>query len=226
MIAAILLGAGSGLRFGGPISKQFMMVGGRSLLEYSALALFNSSLIDSLIYVAKSGEEETLESILGSYPGHKLITLGGAERSHSVLNGLRACDPNTEFVLIHDGVRPNLSPKLVHAMIMEVKELSIGIVPVIPISDTIKQFDGEYLLNTVNREELVQVQTPQAYPYRMILEAYEKGLEEGYIGTDDAAYAYRYGIPVKAIQGNVTNLKITNQEDLNLFEYYLSRGIK
>ena len=69
---------------------------------------------------------------------------------------------------------------------------------------------------------LVQVQTPQVYPYKMILDAYEQGLREGFTGTDDAAYAFRCGIPVKAIQGNSSNLKITSPEDLDLFRYYLS----
>jgi len=224
MVTVVLLGAGSGKRFGTVLPKQFQKIFGKTILQHSAERILSCSRVDSLVYVAKAGEEGSMDSFLASSGCHHVVTTGGVQRAHSVLNGLRSCNPSTEIVLIHDGARPNLSSDLMNRLIESVENFSMGAVPVLPVTDTLKKRDGEWISSTIDREELVRVQTPQAYPYKMILEAYEFGLRKGFIGTDDAAYIQRMGGMVRGVEGEAWNLKITTPEDLDLFHFYLKKS--
>ncbi|PLX81182.1 MAG: 2-C-methyl-D-erythritol 4-phosphate cytidylyltransferase, partial [Desulfuromonas sp.] len=146
---------------------------------------------------------------------------GGAERQDSVRNGLQACaaDPD-DIVLIHDGVRPLLQPEIIDKLVAEVQQRGACLVGV-PVKDTIKQVVDGRIEGTPDRSGLWQAQTPQAFRYDQILQAYQLAQQDGFRGTDDASLVERLGQPVMVITGSYRNIKLTTPEDLLLARAFL-----
>lgn len=141
---------------------------------------------------------------------------GGKVRQETVRLALEMLDPSIELVAIHDGARPFLSPALLQACLEAGKEYG-AVVPALPIYDTIKRGD-EWVEETLPREALFTIQTPQVFKRELIKEAHRRAWEEGFIGTDDASLVERLGIKVRMIRGEKENIKITDPEDLALAE--------
>jgi 2-C-methyl-D-erythritol 4-phosphate cytidylyltransferase len=128
------------------------------------------------------------------------------------------------MVIVHDGVRPFVSPEILKRL-MAAMEDAQAVVTAIPALDTIKRVDGMgIVLDTLQRNTLFHIQTPQGFRYDLIKEAYTRGLKEGIQGTDDAYFVERMGIPVKVIEGSSFNIKITTPEDIVLAHYILQEG--
>ena len=146
------------------------------------------------------------------------IVEGGAERQDSVYNGLKSLD-NTDIVLIHDGARPFLSERVIEEGISNARKHGAAAPGVMP-KDTIKIKDeNSFSKETLNRNELVAVQTPQVFKMELIKECHEKVKEEKKIVTDDTMVVESYGHKVFLYEGEYTNIKITTPEDLILAEY-------
>ena len=146
------------------------------------------------------------------------LVVGGSERQASVYNGLAAVDPQTEYVAIHDGVRPLIQPEMITACLEGARQTGACILGV-PLTDTLKQINAEGLIETtLSRHAMWRAQTPQAFAYDLIRDAHERARQEGVEGTDDAELLERTGHPVKVVQGSAFNLKITTPEDLKLAE--------
>lgn len=221
--AAIVLAAGSGKRMNSTVHKQYLALGGKPVIYYS-LKAFEESSVSFIILVTGAGEEEYCRrEIIEKYGIQKIkqIVTGGKERYHSVYEGLKAAG-GADYVLIHDGARPFVDQGMILRSMEAVKEYQACIVGM-PVKDTIKIADRDnFAIDTPDRQQLWQIQTPQTFSYKMIYEAYKQMLmvEDDKI-TDDAMVLERMtGQRVKVIEGSYRNIKITTPEDLIAAEAY------
>ena len=219
MIYGIILAAGTGKRMKSSIQKQYMDLCGKPVLYY-ALAAFENSDVDKIIVVTGKDEVEYVnKNIIQKYKISKVqkIVEGGKERYNSVYNALCSID-NASTVLIHDGARPFISSDKINELIQNAAEYP-AIIAGVPVKDTIKSTNTEGLvMETIPRENLWQVQTPQVFDYIKLKKAYEDILgsehEEG-ITDDSMIWEKIYkNYPVKMIFGDYNNIKLTTPEDL------------
>ncbi len=227
-IGAVILAGGRGSRMGGRIQKQYMLLADRPMICY-ALEVFEHSQVDDLVLVTGRGEAEFVRrEILADRNFKKLRTIvpGGAERYHSVYEGLKALE-GCSHVLIHDGARPLVTEEIIERAIAGAKRYGACVVGM-PVKDTIKVADDNgFAASTPDRSHLWQIQTPQAFSYDLIRSAYDRVMadEELQAGiTDDAMVAETaLGTSIRLIEGSYENLKITTPEDLTLAEALLKR---
>jgi 2-C-methyl-D-erythritol 4-phosphate cytidylyltransferase len=226
--AAVILAAGKGTRMGGKIHKQYRELCGKPLLYYALYAFENSS-VDDIVLVTGSGETEYCQKEIVEKYGFKKVTAireGGRERYHSVYEGLKAVK-DCAYVLIHDGARPCITKNTIQAAKEGAKKYQACVVGM-PVKDTIKISDQEeFALKTPNRNHLWLIQTPQAFAYKLVKEAYEKlMMSEKYQAgvTDDAMVVENMtNAKVKLIQGDYTNIKVTTPEDMEIAQVLLNR---
>ena len=213
-VASIVLAAGSGTRFGHNINKVWLPLNGRHIISRSltnASANFKDARI---IVVINPDDEEFARKALAddAMPTSIEIVYGGASRHESEFNALQHLKPaiiagEIEIVLIHDGARPFASPELFSA-IADAATKHGGAIPTIALDS--REMD------TVRGETVARVQTPQGFRAQPLLVAYEKSINEGFVGTDTAACMEKYFPEVKifAVRGDVLNFKITYPQDL------------
>jgi len=220
MISAIILAGGKGKRMGTDISKQFIIVKGKPVLYYTLSKFLKCKAIDNIILVLPKDEiEYCVKEILEKYSlkVNKIIE-GGKERQESVYNGLKAC-VNSDVVLIHDGARPFVSERIIQDGIRYAWEYGAAAPGVMP-KDTIKTKNSEgFSTQTLNREDLVAVQTPQVFKWSTIMECHEKIKKDKIVVTDDTMVVEMYGHKVYLYEGEYNNIKVTTQEDLLIAEY-------
>ncbi len=219
---AIVLAAGKGSRAGGDVPKQFQKLSGRPVICYS-LQVFEESFVDEIILVAPEGMEDYCrENIVEKYGFTKVtqIVTGGEERYDSVYRALCSIE-ECDDVYIHDGARPLMDVAILlraHQCVASCGACAAGM----PVKDTIKVVDDMNIVaDTLERSNLWQIQTPQAFSYEVIREAYDKLFEQGDIEgiTDDAMVVERMlSHPVKLFEGSYRNIKITTPEDMALAE--------
>lgn len=227
--AAIILAAGKGRRMGTEVSKQFLELLGKPLIYYAMLA-FEQSPVSQIVLV--TGREEIdycREEIVNRYNFRKVaaVTEGGAERYHSVYEGLKAVT-GCDYVLIHDGARPCVTQAVIEAAIEGAVKYD-ACVTGMPVKDTVKVADDEEFAGmTPDRSRLWQIQTPQAFQYELVYEAYRKLFtsEKYQIGvTDDAMVVESMtDRKVKLIRGDYSNIKVTTPEDMSVAEVLLKRN--
>ena len=229
---AIVLAAGQGKRMHSPVAKQFLLLDGRPVLYYSLKAFEESGAKRIILVTGENEIEYCRREIVEKYGFRKVLDIvaGGAERYHSVRNGLRVFSryfSPEDLVLIHDGARP-----LVEAGIISRAEEAAGrygaCTAAMPVKDTIKEADGEqFAKKTLDRSRLWQIQTPQAFSCGLICRAYEElfadpGRQAGV--TDDAMVVEAMtGARVRLVEGSYENLKVTTPEDLVIAECLLKR---
>ncbi len=219
-VVAIVLAGGKGKRMGASVSKQYLLIEEKPVLYYS-LKAFEQSNVDEIIIVTEKGSEAYCKTnIVEKYNIGKVSSIieGGAERYNSVHNGLKAVMDASEntYVLIHDGARALISIEVINRTIEWVKEKKAVVVGV-PVKDTIKIVDSNnVVVDTPMRETLWQIQTPQAFIYEEILNAYNKVISENVQGiTDDSMVMEYSGIrKVEVVMGEYENIKITTPDDL------------
>ena len=224
--AAIVLAAGQGKRMQSHVQKQFLLLNGRPLITY-ALEAFENSPVDQIILVAGSDEIRYCQEEIAEKYGFSKVTkviAGGRERYHSVYEGLKAAE-GAEYVLIHDGARPLLDQEMISRSLEGAKEYGACVVGM-PVKDTIKTSGADgFVESTPDRSALWQVQTPQAFYYPWISQAYEKlfSREEYQQGvTDDAMVLEAMtSHKVKLIEGSYFNIKVTTPEDMAVAEALL-----
>jgi 2-C-methyl-D-erythritol 4-phosphate cytidylyltransferase len=171
--------------------------------------------------VADRNGEAAREAILAG-PAITVVA-GGAERQDSVYNGLMALPRDCVWVLIHDGVRPFVSAKLLDDTWRAAHETGASIAA-LPATDTVKRVLEGHVVETVPREEMWLVQTPQVFRKDLLLDAYLEARRQGWSGTDDASFVERLGHRVIVVAGERTNIKVTTREDLAWASWLLDRG--
>ena len=211
-IAAVIVAGGSGFRVGGELPKQYQLIGGRPVIWWTLKAFANHPGISHVQTVIGAGHEKLFAA---ASEGLKIAepVIGGTSRQDSCRIGVSAC-AEFEKVLIHDAARPFVSADLISHIIAEL-ERSEGVVPGIPMADTMKFAPGGVVARTVDRQSLWSVQTPQGFGAAAILNAHNQAYEQKLEGlTDDAAVAEKFGMQVRVIAGRTENRKLTTAEDI------------
>jgi 2-C-methyl-D-erythritol 4-phosphate cytidylyltransferase len=203
----IVVAAGSGARFGG--AKQFQTVGAERLVDRAVRAVTRCS--DGVVVVLPAGARWKGPPVHAAVPG-------GATRAASVRAGLAEVPADAEIVVVHDAARPLATDALFDAVVEAVASGADGAIPGLAVSDTIKRVDGRHVVATVDRENLVAVQTPQAFAAAALRAAHADGAE----GTDDAAVVEAQGGTVVIVDGESANVKVTGPDDLLLVAAFLS----
>lgn len=223
---AIVLAAGQGKRMGTQIHKQYLELNGKPVLYYSLYAFEQSDLIDDIILVVGENQIEYCETeIVSKYDFKKIkkIVQGGAERYHSVWNGLQEVDEG--YVFIHDGARPFLNEEILARAYKVVRECKACVVGM-PTKDTIKITDGEgFVADTPDRSKVWMIQTPQVFETALVKKAYEKLMKQTQANvTDDAMVVEQMlGDKVKLVEGSYENIKITTPEDLQIATIFIEK---
>lgn len=202
----VIVAAGEGQRFGR--QKQFDLLRGRIVLEYSIEAARTHS--DGIVLVVPSDRLEDT----AVHGGADVIVAGGSTRSQSVRNGLSAVPDDAGVVAVHDAARPLASADLFKRVIDGVKAGSVAVVPGVAVTDTIKRVANGIVTETIDRDALIAVQTPQAFDAATLRLAHGSSAD----ATDDAALLEMLGVPVTVVQGEFSNRKITDLSDLQLFD--------
>jgi len=223
-VTAIVLAAGKGSRMNSDIPKQYLTLLGKPVLFYS-LNAFEESDVDEIILVTGSGEQEYCKKeIVEKYQFNKVthIVEGGAERYHSVHNGLLSAK-DVEYVLIHDGARPLISVEVINKAIENVKKTDACVVGM-PVKDTIQIVDNDGAIeSTPDRRRTWIAQTPQCFSFELALSSYNKAIESRDASiTDDAMVVRKYGnASVMMLEGGYENIKVTTPEDIPMAECFL-----
>lgn len=210
--AVIIVAAGSGTRLGSSEPKAFVEVGGRSLLARSTDAALGMAIRPRVVVVAPVGRLDEARALAGA--DDAIVVAGGATRQHSVAAGLAALADlaDVDTVLVHDAARPFTPSRMFDAVEAEVRRGGSGVVPGLPVVDTLKQTDAAgRVLGTVDRSPLRAVQTPQGFPRVELVAAYAAASGEH---TDDAALFSAAGHEVTVIDGDALAFKITTPGDL------------
>ena len=221
-VGVVITAGGRGVRLGGLIPKQFLLLKGKSILRRSLEAFDSISVVGEIIVVVPEDQLRRTENIIVQSKFGKIVhvVVGGIERQHSVRNGLLSFDVEPEIVLVHDAVRPLVTADVIKRVIREAKKHGAAVVGV-RVKDTIKlEVDGFYK-KTLDRKNLWAVQTPQGFRYEILKKAHLAAQRSAFLGTDEASLVERLRIPVKIVEGNYQNIKITTEDDLKLSKLIL-----
>lgn len=199
-----------------PCNKVFLELLGMPILLRTLLRFSGVAEIGELIVVVAPGEEQQVTRALRLTPGLKpwQVVTGSTERQYSIENGLKAVSSAADIILVHDAARPLVTEQTIEDVI-RMARLRGGAIAAVPEKNTIKVVDEAGLVRaTPERKTLWEVQTPQGFQREILLEAYEKAREEGYLGTDDASLVERLGKSVAVVRSTYQNIKVTTPEDL------------
>ncbi len=219
---AILVAAGAGERLGADRPKAFVGFGGEVLLTRSLQLLDDHAEVDRIVLVVSAGWEEAAETLVEQMVAGKVVSViaGGATRSESVAAGLAEVGDEAEMVLVHDAARPLATAELVSRVLAALADAA-GAIPAVPLADTVKRVSGDRVTATLDRSELVGVQTPQAFRFGVLREAYDRPRAELEAATDCASLVEASGAVVAWVQGERRNFKVTDPVDLALAETLL-----
>jgi 2-C-methyl-D-erythritol 4-phosphate cytidylyltransferase/2-C-methyl-D-erythritol 2,4-cyclodiphosphate synthase len=215
-VTALIVAAGSGSRLGGGVPKQYRRLGGKPLLRHAVEALLRHSRIDAVRVVIGTGQEQQAAEALNGLDVGKFL-IGGSERAESVRNGLAAL-PEEGAVLVHDAARPFCPPEVIDCL-LDALEKADGAVPVLPVADTLSTGDRE-LRGTVDRANLLRVQTPQAFHIEDLRFALDEAGTR--LATDESSVLQLAGIKVATVPGSEMLSKITTEDDWNRMERLLA----
>ncbi|MCP2520383.1 2-C-methyl-D-erythritol 4-phosphate cytidylyltransferase [SCandidatus Aminicenantes bacterium Aminicenantia_JdfR_composite] len=216
-VFVIIVASGKGLRFGQ--RKQYVNLRGKQILEHSVETFNFHPLVNEIILVLDDPSKG--QHLKEKYHKVKEIVKGGERRTDSVYEGFKRINCNErDLILIHDGVRPLVSPDLIERVIEKARQKG-SVIPVIAIEDTVKRCEGDRVIKTLERNKIFRIQTPQAFTYGILKKAFDKAYSEGYTGSDEAYLVEKLGLEVYTVEGDLKNIKITTPFDLKLAEFYL-----
>ena len=215
---AILVAGGKGLRMGSDIPKQFLPLRGRPVLMHT-IDVFRRTYPDiHIILVLPREQQDYWRQLCGQhgYDVELCVADGGETRFHSVRNGLSQIPDDARGVVgVHDGVRPFVSPETIRRCFESAEEFG-AVVPVVPVVETVRQVLADGNSMTVDRNAYRLVQTPQTFDIQLLKKAYGQPFDPFF--TDDASVVEAMGHPIKLVEGNNENIKLTNPADLKLAE--------
>jgi 2-C-methyl-D-erythritol 4-phosphate cytidylyltransferase / 2-C-methyl-D-erythritol 2,4-cyclodiphosphate synthase len=209
-VGAIVAAGGSGIRAG--VAKQWLALGGETVLRRSARLLAACDAVDEVVAVVPPGEEARALAELAGLPKPARAVAGGPARADSVRNGLRALD-GCAIVLVHDAARPFATPDLARR-VAETAARDGAALAAVRVTDTVKRGEREQVVETLDRSALWLAQTPQGFRRELLIRAWEAAGAEGSAATDECALVERTGAPVTLVEGEAGNFKITGPEDV------------
>lgn len=217
-MAAMIVAAGKGSRMKTDCPKQFILMQERPILYYTISAFEQSDIDEIVIVTSKEYMEYVKEEIVEKYKFKKvsMVVEGGAERYESVYCGLKSLR-GTDYVLVHDGARPFVTPEQIKGIMEAVCEYKAVIMGV-KAKDTVKIINEDgFVESTPERSNVWNIQTPQAFEYNLLKTAYDKIIACECNVTDDAMVVeFATNHPIKVIEGSYRNIKITTPEDLDV----------
>ncbi|HBV87692.1 2-C-methyl-D-erythritol 4-phosphate cytidylyltransferase [Desulfosporosinus sp.] len=223
-IGIVIPAAGQGKRMGAGYNKQFLTLMGRPILAHTVGLFEESNAVSEIVIVGAEGDLSVIEELVHSQRFNKIVAIckGGVFRQDSVRAGVRALSTTIQRIVVHDGARPLLTLQAFHKFIDETQEYPAAIMGV-AVKDTIKKIDiAGNVLETLPRELLRAVQTPQIFDRGILEDAHDRAASAGYYGTDDASLLEWMGHPVQMVEGMQENIKVTTPEDLWLAERILA----
>lgn len=224
MNIAIVLAGGTGSRMSLDKPKQFALVKGKPLMVYTLSVFNNCSLVDEIYFVSNKDYLKESKSIIEKHHLNKVkdIIVGGSTRQESVFNALERINANeNDIVLIHDCARPLVDEHIIKDNI-EQCQLHDAVETAVKAVDTTIEVNEEQFENSLNRDKLYQVQTPQTFRYKLIKDAHENAIKNKQVNiTDDAQLVAKLGHKVFIVNGKKTNLKVTTDEDLKILKALL-----
>jgi len=223
-IRVIITAGGSGKRFQSKTRKQFLEISGRPLLFWTIDKFYHHPEISSVLIALPEDEfERSKKQISKEFPEIDFI-VGGKERQDSVYNALLQCPVDTDYVLIHDGVRPFISEQEISQLIRKVQtQKAVAIVS--RMKNTIKEIDKEKIIKTIPRENLVNALTPQVFDFQLIKKYHQQAKAENLYFTDDAAILEHFGEPVFYVEGSSKNFKITELIDYEIATIIIEQNL-
>ena len=216
MTNAIIVAAGKSERMGTGTDKAFLSLGNRPVVAWSLIAFEKCPDIDRIILVVRKEQQLAAKAVAKMFGISKLVAVvpGGNKRQESVQAGLAVCDVDTRFVVVHDGARPCVTPEVISEVVKLAKRVGAATVGR-RMTDTVKRVEkGTLVSATEEREKLWAVQTPQAFNFRVLQNAY-KSLGKYYV-TDDCQAVELSGEAVRIYENREPNFKITTVEDLQI----------
>jgi 2-C-methyl-D-erythritol 4-phosphate cytidylyltransferase len=215
---AVVPAAGQGLRMGQ--RKPGLVVAGLPILRWTLDVLEATPGIDGVVVAVPAEEVPPWRGQLAGCRKVRAVVAGGAERQESVRLGLEGVPAEVGWVAVHDGVRPCITPALVERVMAEARAHGAAIAA-LPVAETLKRGADGWVTDTVARDGLWAVQTPQIFRADLLREAHRRARADGVLGTDDAVLVERLGVRVRLVPGLPGNLKITRPDDLGLAEAWL-----
>ena len=225
-VAAIIPAAGIGLRMKQDTPKPYLMLAGKPILAHT-LAVFEATPeVHEVTVVAHTDDLDSCqEQVIAPFEFKKVLRLvpGGKERQDSVYNALKVLqkEEDLEIILVHDGVRPFITPDHIRQVIQAARKHG-GAILGWPAQDTLKKVSpkGE-VIQTLERRDVWQIQTPQAFQAQLLWRAFVEAYARNFYGTDEASLVEELQQTVVVVQGSPLNLKITTSEDLEMAEAIL-----
>ncbi|MCZ6675903.1 MAG: 2-C-methyl-D-erythritol 4-phosphate cytidylyltransferase [Candidatus Poribacteria bacterium] len=206
------------------IKKPYLQLLDKPVLSRTIDAFDRSPIVDAIYVIVGEGDFEVCRSVaIAPYGFQKVADLvsGGETRQDSVFNGLQALPDDTDFVMVHDGVRPFVTDEMIFACLEAADDWGAAVAAV-PVKDTIKVAnDDGFVVETPKRSQLWAIQTPQVFRKALLVEAHQRARQKQIRVTDDAALVEQLGFKVKLVMGSYRNLKITTPEDLIVAEALL-----
>lgn len=216
--SAVIVAGGKGKRMGAGINKVFLQMCGKEILARTIAVFDNCEKIDEIVVVAALNDIEKVREIIKRDNIKKVssVTKGGAERQHSVYNGL--CSATGDIAVIHDGARCLVSENDIERVITDCEKYGAAALGV-TVKDTLKSIDENgNIMYTVDREHTVQIQTPQVFPKEKIKKLHERAKKDNIAVTDDCSVFEKYGLNVHVTIGSYQNIKITTPDDIAVGE--------
>jgi 2-C-methyl-D-erythritol 4-phosphate cytidylyltransferase/2-C-methyl-D-erythritol 2,4-cyclodiphosphate synthase len=215
-IALLIVAAGRGERMGCNKPKQYIPIHGKTILKHTIEKFLDFIDLHHIQCVIAENQNTLYETSISPYNLRPAV-IGGLTRQESVRYGLEALkDISPDYVLIHDAARPCINQKDIHNIIHKLIQNDAANTICTKVHDTILQHN-----ENIDRDSLIQVQTPQSFPYEIIMQCHNKALEDGFTGTDDTSILVHYGHDISYIEGGKENIKITKTEDLGMAEKLL-----
>lgn len=219
---AILPAAGSGSRFSKHLSKQYLSILGKTVMQHSVDKLCQLNLAGCVVAIA--AQDDQAQQLSFNHPSLLHWVHGGAERMDSVLAALHYLRPYTQdsdWILVHDVARPCIQLEQLQQLIDQLKDDDVGGLLAVPVRDTLKQAalnqsQSHQVIKTVSREQLWQCQTPQMFRFSVLLKALEHAKQQHILVTDESNAIELLNLPIKLVVGRADNIKITYPEDLQL----------
>jgi 2-C-methyl-D-erythritol 4-phosphate cytidylyltransferase len=215
--------AGTGRRMGSHRNKLLLVVRSKPIIAWTLLAASAASQISWIGIISQPSDWQDFKTILAQLKLTKPVELiqGGSTRQESVYNGLQALSDCAEQVLIHDGARCLATPDLFNSCAEAIRRCP-GLIAAVPVKDTIKVVDENGIIqSTPDRRQLWAAQTPQGFDVKLLKQCHDEGVRQGWEVTDDAALFEKCDYPVRIVQGEETNLKLTTPQDLAIAEFIL-----
>ncbi len=231
-VFVIIPAAGSGTRIGGNIKKQFLPLKGKPIIVRTLLQFEHCAEVDEIAVAVPESALVEMETLISKYRLHKVnkVVMGGVRRQDSVSNALsKLLFKDSDIIMVHDGVRPFIELKRISQLIKICKEDEAAVLAIQPKDTVRRSTGGRYFDQTLDRNALWLIQTPQAFKAKLLIKAFENAKKEKFYSTDESALVERLGVKVRIVEGSYDNIKITTPEDLDLgkliFERWHDKGL-